>query len=119
MANERREAARPAAPVEPAAAAAGAGQIRVAWDDTNMRSSYANVANVASTREEVVLLFGINQAWHAGQREVKIQLTDRIILSPFAAKRLSILLGNLLREYEGKFGPLPVEGGRGGESVAP
>jgi hypothetical protein len=43
----------------------------------------------------LVLLFGINQAWHGGQKEVTVQLTDRIILSPHAAKRLSILLGNL------------------------
>ena len=81
----------------------------VKWDDANMRSSYANVCNVASTREEVVLLFGINQAWHAGQKEVTVQLTDRIILSPFAAKRLSVLLSNLLREHEGRFGALSLD----------
>jgi hypothetical protein len=79
----------------------------VRWDDTQMKTSYANVCNVASTREEIVMLFGVNQAWHAGQREIPVQLTDRIILSPFAAKRLSILLSNVLREYENRFGPLP------------
>jgi hypothetical protein len=80
---------------------------RVRWDDTQMKSSYANVCNVASTREEVVLLFGVNQAWHAGQREIPVQLTDRIIMSPHAAKRLSILLENVLKEYENRFGKLP------------
>ena len=79
----------------------------VRWDDTNMKSSYANVCNVASTREEVVLLFGVNQAWHSGQKEIPIQLSDRIILSPGAAKRLAILLDNVLREYESRFGKLP------------
>ena len=95
---------------EGAAAAAAANQAgagaRVRWDDANMKSSYANVCNVASTREEVVLLFGVNQAWHAGQREIPVQLSDRIILSPHAAKRLSILLDNVLREYENRFGAL-------------
>ena len=81
--------------------------MRVRWDDTNMKSSYANVCNVASTREEVVMLFGVNQAWHAGQREIPVQLTDRVIMSPHAAKRLSILLGNVLKEYESRFGKLP------------
>ncbi len=99
MAMENREAA--ARPADDAAQT-----LRVRWDDTNMKSSYANVCNVASTREEVVLLFGINQAWHSGQREIPVQLTDRIILSPHAAKRLSILLGNVLREYEARFGAL-------------
>src|SRR6266446_3150460 len=84
-------------------------QMQVKWDDTNMKSSYANVCNVMSTREEVVLMFGVNQAWHAGQKEVTVQLTDRIILSPHAAKRLSVLLSNLLREHEGRFGALSLD----------
>ena len=81
---------------------------KIVWDDANMRSAYANVSNVAGGREEIVLLFGMNQAWHAGQKEVKVQLTDRIVLSPFAAKRLSILLNKVLQDYEKRFGILEV-----------
>src|SRR5436190_12144104 len=92
---------------EKAAAQQGA---RIKWDDSAMKSSYANVCNVTSTREEVVLLFGVNQAWNRGQKEVTIQLTDRIIVSPFAAKRLSMLLGAVVKEYESRFGVLNVEG---------
>jgi len=106
MADEQTVKATPITANQRAAAAASP---TVKWDDANMRSSYANVCNVASTREEVVLLFGINQAWHAGQKEVTVQLTDRIILSPFAAKRLSVLLSNLLREHEGRFGALSLD----------
>ena len=84
---------------------------KIKWDDSNMKSAYANVCNVSSTREEVVLLFGVNQAWNRGQKEVTIQLTDRIIISPFAAKRLSMLLGSVVKEYEGRFGTLNVEPG--------
>ena len=67
----------------------GAEGTKIKWDDSNMKSAYANVCNVSSTREEVVMLFGVNQAWNRGQKEVTIQLTDRIIVSPFAAKRLA------------------------------
>ena len=84
------------------------GQTKIVWDDSKMRSAYANVANVAGGREEIVLLFGMNQAWHAGQAEVNVQLTDRIVLSPFAAKRLSVLLNNVLADYEKKFGKLEI-----------
>ena len=84
------------------------GQTKIVWDDSKMRSAYANVANVAGGREEIVLLFGMNQAWHAGQKEVNVQLTDRIVLSPYAAKRLSILLNAVLADYEKKFGKLEV-----------
>lgn len=82
-----------------------------------MKSSYANVCNVMSTREEVVLMFGVNQAWHSGQKDVTIQLTDRIILSPFAAKRLSVLLGNMIKQHEEGFGPINVETSQSSDSA--
>lgn len=94
------------------------GQPTIRWDDTNMKSSYANVCNVASTREEVVILFGINQAWNSAQKEIPVQLTDRIIISPFAAKRLSMLLNNTLREYENRFGALDGPGAPGAGTPA-
>lgn len=83
---------------------------KIKWDDSQMKSSYANVCNVTSTREEVVMLFGINQAWNRGQKEVTIQLTDRIIISPYAAKRLATLLDGVVKEYEKRFGALSIEG---------
>ena len=57
------------------------------------------------------MLFGMNQAWNRGQKEVTIHLTDRIVVSPYAAKRLSVLLGNVVKEYENRFGPLNIEAG--------
>jgi hypothetical protein len=83
-------------------------QRKIRWDDTNMRNVYANVCNVAGTREEIVLLFGMNQAWHSAQAEVTIQLADRIVLSPFVAKRLSVLLNNVVKDYESKYGSLDI-----------
>ncbi|HKQ28557.1 MAG TPA: DUF3467 domain-containing protein, partial [Burkholderiales bacterium] len=78
--------------------------VKIKWDDSKMNSSYANVCNVTSTREEVVLLFGMNQTWNRGQKEVTIQLTDRIVISPYSAKRLSMLLGGVVKDYENRFG---------------
>jgi len=90
-------------------AAKGIEGTKLKWDDTNMKSSYANVCNVTSTREEVVMLFGVNQAWNRGQKEVTIQLTDRIIISPYAAKRLNLLLQGVVTEYEKRFGTLDID----------
>lgn len=81
-------------------------QPKIVWDDTHMSSSYCNVSNVAGGREEIILLFGMNQAWHSGQKEVKVQLSDRIVMSPFAAKRLAVLLNNVLADYEKRYGKL-------------
>ena len=104
-------------PISGTAAPPAGTQVKIRWDDSNMRSSYANVCNVAGTREEIVLLFGMNQAWHSEQKEVNVKLSDRIILSPFAAKRLATLLNNVIRDYEFRFGSLNIEGGRPEDST--
>ncbi len=92
----------------PKDAATAAATPKVMWDDSKMNSVYANVCNVSSTREEVVLMFGVNQAWQGAQSEVTVTLSDRVILSPFAAKRLSILLQQIVSQYETRFGALEV-----------
>ena len=84
----------------------------VNWDDSAMQTSYANVVNASSTREEVTLFFGTNLTWNPGEaKEFKVRLNDRIVLSPFAAKRLWILVGAILKEYEMRFGPLHMDVG--------
>src|SRR5687768_17534167 len=84
--------------------------VSIRWDDAAMKSAYANVCNVTGTREEIVLLFGVNQSWNTATRELVIQLLNRLILSPFAAKRLNLLLTRVLKEYENRYGTLPIEG---------
>ncbi|MCH7943271.1 MAG: DUF3467 domain-containing protein [Proteobacteria bacterium] len=91
------------------AASSDAKAPRVKWDDSNMRSSYANVVNATSSREEVTLFFGTNQTWNSNDDEFTVQLTERIILNPFAAKRLILLLGSVLKEYESRYGALDIE----------
>ena len=92
------------------AAPAGVQQGRptVKWDTTNLRSSYSNFCNANSTREEVVLNFGVNKTWERGAQDaLDIELNHRIVLSPFAAKRLTELMQNLMKEYEARYGALP------------
>jgi hypothetical protein len=87
------------------------GGVRIRWDDSNLKTSYANVCNVSSTREEVTLLFGTNQTWQTGQNELVVQLTDRVILNAYAAKRLSLLLSRIVADYEARFGTLDLDVG--------
>jgi hypothetical protein len=82
----------------------------VQWNDKDMATHFANVVNVQSTREQVDLFFGMNQTWNVtGNGQVSVDLTNRIILTPFAAKRLWTVLGGVLREYESRHGALEVE----------
>ena len=93
---------------EDKAAATGTTVPVVKWDDSNMNTTYANVCNVTGTREEVALLFGTNQTLYTGQKEVTVKVTNRIVLSPYAAKRLQVLLGEVIKQYESKFGALEI-----------
>ena len=84
----------------------------IRWVTSSLKSSYANVCNVSSTREEVILNFGVNQAWERGAPELEIELSSRLILSPFAAKRLSLMLTKLVAEYENRHGVMDTDGGQ-------
>lgn len=98
-------ASAPAKPATPAAPASATGP-RVKWNVEHLKSSYVNFANANSTREEVVLNFGLNTSWDRNLPEVDIELAHRIVMSPFAAKRLSELLAKLMTEYESRHGEL-------------
>jgi hypothetical protein len=82
---------------------------RVNWDYSRMKTTYANVCNVSSTREEVSIMFGTNQTIAGAQDGIVVELNDRIILNPYAAKRLAIILNGVMQQYEATFGELPLE----------
>jgi Protein of unknown function (DUF3467) len=99
MSTKQKDADGPSEATRPAAA----GPV-VKFDDTGIINAYANVCNVSSSREEVVLVFGMNNAWEREASEVRVKLNSRVILSPFAAKRLSLLLNSVVQQYEARFG---------------
>jgi hypothetical protein len=76
------------------------------FDTSQLKSSYANFCNANSTREEVVLNFGENNAWERTSDEIDVILTHRIVMSPFAAKKLHELLQKLMNEYKNRYGAL-------------
>lgn len=83
----------------------------VHWDDSKMATHFANVVNIQSTQEQVDLFFGTNQTWNVpNDRRVQVELSNRIILSPHAAKRLWMALGGVLETYEARHGELRIEG---------
>ncbi len=90
------------APAQSAAAPAHPG-LRV--DASDLKSSYCNVCNANSTREEVVLNFGVNHDWDRAQAG-DVRLLYRIILSPHAAKRVANLLTRVVQDYESRYGTL-------------
>jgi hypothetical protein len=88
----------------PATTAPAAPRIRL--DESTAKLSYANFFNVSSTREETALLFGMIQASANPQEEVVIQVSDRVVMTPLAARRLENMLHQVLGQYEARFGAL-------------
>ncbi|MGM4883097.1 DUF3467 domain-containing protein [Rhizobium sp. 62_C5_N11_2] len=50
--------------------------------------------------------FGTNHNWDRPRRDLEIELHHRIVLSPFAAKRLRDLMTKLIDEHERRYGEL-------------
>lgn len=77
------------------------------WIDDKMESVYSNVGTATANREEFFLLFGTHQNWRGNEAEankIDVELSKRIVMSPFAAKRLSVILQHSLKAYEEQFG---------------
>ena len=95
----------------------GQQQVRLRIDQRNMTTHYANAFRTGTTAEEIMLDFGLNQVTQVRDADQQVQadkpageilfdVTNRIVLNYFTAKRLAISLGQLIRRYEDQFGEL-------------
>ena len=85
--------------------------VTVEWDDSKMESVYANIATATANREEFFLLFGTHQNWRGVQPEgnaIEVSLSQRMVMNPFAAKRLALILQQSIKAYEDQFGEINV-----------
>ena len=87
------------------------GGVNITWDDADMESTYANIGTATANREEFFLLFGTHQHWRGTveeKKEIEVKLSERIVMSPFAAKRLAVILTQSIKAYEDQFGKIEV-----------
>jgi len=75
------------------------------WNDTGMKTLCPVYCKVIGNYGELALLFG-NDAITSDDDEVTVNISDRMIFPPLAAKRFAVLLDRCLKEYESKYGPL-------------
>lgn len=96
----------------PAAAAApaegGQAQQTLIVDDSAISAGYANFCRVSSTPEELILDLGLNPNPYA-TGEVKVPVSQRIIMNHFTAKRLLSALSMALQRHEQAFGVLETD----------
>ncbi len=91
----------------------------IKWDDSNVRTSYANICNIVSSREEVILMFGMNQRVDVENNELIIEISDRLVLNPYAAKRVAQSLSNVIEQYEQKFSEIELDASPSPSTSAP
>ena len=85
--------------------------VKIDWDDSEMQSMYANIGTATANREEFFLLFGTHQHWRGSREEtesVGVKLANRVVMSPFAAKRLALILTQSIKAYEDQFGKIEI-----------
>jgi len=82
-------------------------------DESNLRTSYASAFRTSATAEEVILDFGLNivrtSAEERSKSEIVFHANNRMIMNYYAAKRLALTLGMIIRRYEEKFGELELD----------
>ena len=88
-------------------------QVRVRFDEREMKTAYANAFRTNGTDDEVILDLGMNfvipPSGQDAQPEIAFKVTDRIVMNYYSAKRLAIMLGQVIRRHEEQFGTLELD----------
>jgi hypothetical protein len=77
-------------------AEANASAVSIRFDDKGMVTTYANVASVAATTDEILLLFGMNKGWGVSGAPMEVGLSNRIIITTSVARGLVDTLTRVL-----------------------
>lgn len=86
----------------------GQNQVRLGIDESSVESFYSSITRISGTAEEILIDFsqGIRPT---GQNAAVLKVDARVTLSPWAAKRLALALGQTIQRYEQTYGLLEVD----------
>ena len=90
-----------------AAAVAAPVEQRIVQD--NLVTSYANVCRIAQTPNEVIVDFGMNPNFFGQILDEPLRLSQRVVMSQDAAKRLCLHLTQTIQAYEAKYGVIELD----------
>ena len=86
----------------------GAAQAEIVLNETGAHAAYSNFARVTSTAEEVIIDFCLNPNPFATGRQ-EINVSQRLIMNFYTAKRLFSALGMTLQRHEQTFGAIELD----------
>ena len=78
-------------------------------DETLLQSTYTNFVRVTGTAEEVILDVGLNKEQPQRGEQPQIEITQRIVVSFYTAKRLLNAIRMSVLRHEANFGTLETD----------
>lgn len=84
-------------------------QVQLQIDDSDMPVGYSTTVRVSGTAEEINLDFAGPIRPTDKPRVARLKIQQRIILNPWAAKRLAIALAQAVARYEQTYGTLELD----------
>ena len=82
--------------------------VQVEVDDSHVTASYANFCRVTGSPEELIIDFGLNPQ-PVGMPKNPIQVSQRVIVNYYTAKRLLHALSLSVQRHEAVFGVLETD----------
>ena len=89
-------------------AAAAAQQLQIDVDDEGVPITYGKLVRVGASAEEITLDVS-GPLKQTGPTRATMKVEQRLILNPWAAKRLAIALGQTIQKYEEVYGELEID----------
>jgi hypothetical protein len=83
-------------------------QMQLQVDDANTPVTYSTTVRVWGSAEEINLDFA-GPLRPSGPNAAKLKVDQRLVLNPWAAKRLAIALSQAVQRYEQAYGPLELD----------
>ena len=83
-------------------------QVQLQIDDSTAHTSYSTLVVANATPEELILNFA-GPLRPTGPKTAVMKVEQRVIMSPWAAKRFAIMLMQTLQRHEETYGPIEVD----------
>jgi hypothetical protein len=77
-------------------------------NDAKVQTNYANFCSITDTPEEVMIDFGLDPQPFTNSAKT-VSMSQRIIMTPYTAKRMAMLLQMTLQRHEATFGTLETD----------
>ena len=84
-------------------------QTQLQIDDTKANVSYSSTSRIWGSAEEIIIDFSQGVRPGSQPNTAALKVDSRVILSPWAAKRLALALGQTVQRYEQTYGTLEID----------